>query len=62
VCYSVLIIKMLVSPSDETCFIYLRTVVLDTPENKPANIGRSKKNNVMEKPRRNYSIIVWVIF
>jgi hypothetical protein len=38
-----LIIKMLVSPSDETCFIYLRTVVLDTPENKLANIGRSKK-------------------
>jgi hypothetical protein len=34
---------MLVSPSDETCFIYLRTVVLDTPENKLANIGRSKK-------------------
>jgi hypothetical protein len=42
-CYSILIIKMLVSPSDETCFIYLRTMVLDTPENKLANIGRSKK-------------------
>jgi hypothetical protein len=47
-----LIIKMLVSPSDEICFIYFRKVmfvnVLDTPENDPANSGRKRKE-VMEK-------------
>jgi hypothetical protein len=38
-----LIIKILVSPCDETCFIYLHTVVLDTLENNPTNTSRSKK-------------------
>jgi hypothetical protein len=53
---------MLVSPSDDTCFIYLRTVVLDTPEKTNQSTVSGVRKQVMEKPRRNYDTIIWAIF